>query len=234
MGAGTIISDLTTGIYTAYAILAAVIQREATGHGQYIDIAMVDCMVSLLHTYVANYSANGVIPPRHGNRDLISAPADCYKAKDGYVVMHAGEDKAYELLKKVIGDERLEDPKFDSHQGRVDHQEECESYIHEWFASRTAEQAEHELLKGGVMATTVNDMPRLFASEQLKARQSLVEIEVPYGGTCVFQGSPIKMSEAPVTYNRAPEIGEHNTQVLEDILHKTAEEINDLAKRGII
>lgn len=234
MGAGTIISDLTTGIYTAYAILAAILQREKTGCGQYIDIAMVDCMVSLLHTYVANYSANGVIPPRHGNRDLISAPADCYKAKDGYVVMHAGEDKAYELLKKVIGDPRMEDSKFDTHQGRVTHQEECEGYIHEWFATKTAEQAEKELIGGGVMATTVNDMPRLFASEQLKARNSLVEIDVPYGGKCVFQANPIKMSDAVIDYHRAPEIGEHNAQILSSILHKSEAEIADLVARKII
>ena len=234
MGAGTIISDLTTGIYTAYAILAAVLQREKTGHGQYIDVAMVDCMVSLLHTYVANYSANGVIPPRHGNRDLISAPADCYKAKDGYVVMHAGEDKAYELLKKIIGDPRLADSKFDTHQGRVTHQEECESYIHEWFATKTAQEAEKELIVGGVMATTVNDMPRLFASEQLKARHSLVEIDIPYGGKCVFQANPLKMSDAPISYRRAPEIGEHNAEVLSSVLHKSEIEIADMKTRGII
>ena len=62
LAAGTVISDLTTGLYTAYAILAAVLQRQQTGKGQYIDIAMVDCMVSMLHTYVANYSANGIEP----------------------------------------------------------------------------------------------------------------------------------------------------------------------------
>ena len=73
----------------------------ARAGAEYIDVAMVDCMVSMMHTYIANYSANGIIPERHGNRDPLSAPADCYKAKDGYVVMHAGEDKTYELLKKI-------------------------------------------------------------------------------------------------------------------------------------
>ncbi len=233
-GAGTIISDLSTGLYTAYAILAAVLHREKTGQGQYIDVAMVDCIVSFLHTYIANYSANGIIPPRHGNRDLISAPADCYKAQDGYVVMHAGEDKAYQMLKQVIQDPRMDDPKFDSHQGRVTHQEECEGYIHEWFAKKTAAQAEKELLEGGVMATTVNDMPRLFASEQLKARHSLVEIDVPYGGKCTFQANPLKMSGVDIQYHRAPEIGEHNAEVLSKLLNKSEEEIQDLRNRGVI
>ncbi len=234
LGAGTIISDLTTGIYTAYAILAAILQREKTGEGQYIDIAMVDCMISMLHTYVANYSANGIIPERHGNRDPISAPADCYTTKDGYVVMHAGEDKTYELLKKIVGDPRLEDHKFDSHQGRVTHQEELEGYLHEWFAARTAEEAEQALVSGGVIAAVVHDMPRLFASEQVKARQSLVQMEVPGAGMCTFQGSPLKMSGAPVTYTRAPKIGEHNEQVLHDVLGRSEEQIKALAEKGII
>lgn len=151
LGAGTVISDLTTGLYTAYAILAAVLQRKKTGEGQYIDISMTDCMVSFMHTYIANYAANGIIPPRHGNRDLLSAPADCYQAKDGYVVMHAGEDKTYVLLKKIIQDPRMEDPKFDTHQGRVDFQEELEGYVQAWFAERTATEAEAALVEGGVM-----------------------------------------------------------------------------------
>ena len=151
LGAGTVISDLTTGLYTAYAILAAVLQREKAGEGQYIDISMTDCMVSFMHTYIANYAANGIIPPRHGNRDLLSAPADCYQAKDGYVVMHAGEDKTYVLLKKIIQDPRMEDPKFDTHQGRVDFQEELEGYVQAWFAERTATEAEAALVEGGVM-----------------------------------------------------------------------------------
>lgn len=234
LGAGTIISDLTTGIYTAYAILAAILQREKTGKGQYIDISMVDCMVSLLHTYVANYSANGIIPERHGNRDPISAPADCYTTKDGYVVMHAGEDKSYELLKKIVGDPRMEDHKFDSHQGRVTHQEELEGYLHEWFADRTAKEAEQALVNGGVIAAVVHDMPGLFASEQLKARGTLVQMEVPNAGMCTFQGSPLKMSEAPVTYQRAPRIGEHNEEILESVLGKSAAQIRELQEKGVI
>jgi len=234
LAAGTVISDLTTGIYTAYAILAAILQREKTGKGQYIDIAMVDCMVSMLHTYVADYAANGVVPERHGNRDPISAPADCYRAKDGYVVMHAGEDKTYEKLKKVVGDKRMDDPKFDTHQGRVDHQEEVEGYLHEWFEHKTAEEAERELVDGGVIAAIVHDMPRIFASEQIRARGTLVDLEVPNAGTCTFQGSPLKLSAAPVVYRRAPMIGEHNDEVLAGLLGKSAEEIAAFREKGVI
>lgn len=234
LGAGTVISDLTTGLYTAYAILAAVLHREKTGKGQYIDVSMTDCMVSMLHTYVANYAANGVIPPRHGNRDLISAPADCYKTKDGYVVMHAGEDKAYELLKKVVNDPRMDDPKFDTHQGRVDNQEEVEGYLHQWFEARTAAEAEKALCDGGVIAAIVNDMPGLFRSEQLKARGTLVEMEVPGAGVCTFQGSPLKMSEAPVDYVRAPMIGEHNREILSSVLGRSEGEIAELERSGVL
>lgn len=234
LGAGTVISDLTTGLYTAYAILAAVLQREKTGEGQYIDISMTDCMVSFMHTYIANYAANGIIPPRHGNRDLLSAPADCYQAKDGYVVMHAGEDKTYVLLKKIIQDPRMEDPKFDTHQGRVDFQEELEGYVQAWFAERTATEAEAALVEGGVIAAAVNDLPRLFASQQLKARNTLVEMEVPGAGMCIFQGSPLHMLEAPVSYQRAPKIGEHNEEILSGLLGMAPETVEQLRQSGVI
>lgn len=234
LAAGTIISDLTTGIYTAYAILAAVIQREKTGEGQYIDMSLVDCMVSLMHTYIANYSANGIIPPKHGNRDLLSAPADCYKTKDGYVVMHAGEDKAYILLKKIIQNPALDDPKFDSHQGRVTHQEELESYVQAWFSERTVEEAYKALSDGGVISARVNDMAGLFHDEQIRSRNMLVELEVPGAGMCTFQGNPIKMSAAPITYHRAPKIGEHNEDILCGVLGKTTQEVLRLKESGIL
>lgn len=234
VAAGTVISDLTTGLYTAYAILAAVIQRNTTGKGQYIDIAMVDCMVSMLHTYVANYAANGIIPERHGNRDPLSAPADCYKAKDGYVVMHAGEDKSYELLKKLIGNPAMEDPKFDTHQGRVDYQEELEGYVQEWFSKRTAAEAEDALVQAGIITARVNDMPLLFKDRQIRARGDLIDLEVPGAGMCTFQGSPLHMSEAPVTYTRAPMVGEHNDQILAQILGKSPEQIDAYKQGGVI
>ncbi len=235
LGAGTVISDLTTGLYTAYAILAAVIQRNTTGKGQYIDIAMVDCMVSLLHTYVANYSANGIIPTRHGNTDPLSVPADCYRAKDGgYVVMHAGEDKTYELLKKLIGNPALDDPRFDSHQGRVDYRDEVEGYVREWFLTKTAAEAEDELAKAGIITACVNDMPGLFSSEQIRSRGDLVELEVPGAGKCTFQGSPLHMSEAPVTYERAPMIGEHNAEILKNVLGWSDEQVEASRAQGII
>ena len=234
LGAGTVISDLTTGLYTAYAILAAVLQREKTGKGQYIDISMTDCMVSFMHTYIANFSANGVVPPRHGNRDLLSAPADCYKTGDGYVVMHAGEDKTYKLLKKIIGDPRMENSKFDTHQGRVDFQDELEGYVQAWFAERTAAEAETALVEGGVIAAAVNDLPRLFASRQLKDRNMLVEMEVPGAGMCTFQGSPLHMSEAAVSYQRAPMVGEHNREILTNLLGMAPEMVEQFRRTGVI
>ena len=234
LGAGTVVGDFTTGLYTAYAILTAVLHREKTGEGQYIDIAMTDCIVSFLHTYIANYSANGVVQKPHGNRDPLSVPADCYKAKNGYVVMHAGDDKPYALLKELLGDPRLEDPKFDTHQGRVDHCEELEGYVGEWFSDKTAEEAERLLSSKGIITAVVNDLPRLLESEQLRVRGAFVDLEVPGAGVCTFQASPIKMSNAPVTYHRAPTIGEHNAEIFESVLGINAEELKALQDKGVI
>lgn len=234
LGAGTVIADLTTGLYTAYAILAAVIQRGRTGKGQYIDIAMTDCMVSLLHIYVPDYAANGTVPKRHGNRDPLSAPADCYQTADGYIVMHAGEDKAYASLKQLIADARLTDPKFDSHQGRVLYQEELEKYLRDWFKDKTTDEAERTLLNNGIMAARVYDMPHIFTSEQIKQRGMLVEMDVPNAGTCIFQGNPIHMSDLQISYKRAPMVGEHNQEIFGTLLKKEDGILRSMQEEGII
>lgn len=234
LGTGTVIADLTTGLYTAFAILAALVGREKTGSGTYIDIAMTDCMVSFLHTYVANYAANGIAQAPHGNRDPLSAPADCYQTRDGYVVMHAGDDKPFRLLKELIGDARMEDARFDTHQGRIDYQEELERYVQEWFRGKTAKEAETLLCEKGIIAAMVNDIPHLLNSRQLQARGAFVDLEVPGAGTCTFQASPIHFSDIPVTYHRAPTVGEHNPEIYESLLGLGAAELQELQKNGVI
>lgn len=235
MATGTIMSDFTTGLYTAYAILAAVIERNTTGRGQYIDIAMVDCMISFMHTYVANYAANGIIPERHGNTDPLSVPADCYHTKDdGYVVMHAGEDKSWVLLKQLVGNPAMDDHRYDTHQGRVEYREEVESLVRAWFETVTAEEALQALVGAGIICSPVNDMAGIFRSEQIRARGDLIELEVPGAGMCTFQASPIKMSDTTVDYTRAPEIGEHNEEILRNILHKNDAEIVQYKEQGAI
>lgn len=234
LGAGTIVADFTTGLYTAYAILAAVLQREKSGEGQYIDVAMTDCIVSFMHTYIANYTANGIVQEPHGNQDPLSVPADCYKTVDGHVVMHAGDDRPFSMLKELLCDPRLEDPKFDTHQGRVEHREELEGYVEQWFCDKTAAEAERLLTSKGIIATIVNDLPRLLASEQLKARNAFVELEVPGAGVCTFQANPIKMSDADIEYRRAPMVGEHNAEVYGSILGISAEGVEHLKQKGVI
>jgi len=234
LGTGTVIADLTTGLYTAYAILAALLHREKTGKGKYIDIAMTDCVVSMLHTYVANYSANGIIQAPHGNRDPLSVPADCYQTKDGYVVMHAGDDKPFKLLKELLGDARMENPKFDTHQGRIDCRDELEGYVQEWFKGKTAEEAEQLLAGKGIISSVVNDIPHLLQSKQLQARGAFVELEVPGAGMCTFQASPIKFSDATVTYQRAPMVGEHNEEIYKNLLGLDSAQMRHLIETGVI
>ncbi|MDR3717152.1 MAG: CoA transferase [Bryobacteraceae bacterium] len=233
--AGSVIIDHTAGLMMALGIMVALFDREHTGKGQYLDLSLVDCAIPFLQTYIPNYSANGVVAGLHGNKDLLSCPADTYLCSDGaYVYMHAGTQALYARLVDLINDDRLRDEKFATVQGRNDNQPELEEIVKEWFLMVTGAEAEAKLAAASVIGVEVSDIPRLFKSEQGKLRQQLVDMEVPGVGQVTFPANPIKLSDAPVEYQRAPTIGEHNSEVYGRVLGLSEAEIQHLSKIGAI
>nr|WP_321980876.1 CoA transferase [uncultured Cohaesibacter sp.] len=232
---GTVISDHITGWMMAMGVLLALIDRNNTGKGQHLDIGMLDSTLPLLQTYVPNYVATGEIASLHGNKDLLSCPADTYLCKDGtYVYMHAGTQNLYFRLVDLIDDDRLRDEKFQTVEGRMANQPELESYVSEWFLTVTGAQAEEKLAKARVIGVQVCDIPQIFKNKQIKARESIVDIEVPGLGPLPFIANPIKMSNHNVDYKPAPQIGEHNFEVLSELLGMTKEEVEHLTEVGAI
>lgn len=234
-GAGTTFVDHVAGLTTAYSVLLALLDRVTTDEGQYIDVALVDCIVPFLQTYIPNYSANGIVPPLHGNRDLLSCPADTYPTEDGLLVdMHAGTDVLYGRLVEVIGDERMRAEKFSTVEGRNANQEEIEGIVQEWFLTQKGEEAVDKLGEAAVPAVLVTDIPRLFRSEQGRIRGQLVDIDVSGLGAVTFPASVIKLSRHPVEYRRAPTLGEHNVEVYGRVLGLSPAAVEDLQRRGVI
>jgi crotonobetainyl-CoA:carnitine CoA-transferase CaiB-like acyl-CoA transferase len=233
--AGTVIIDHTAGVMMALGILLALYDREHTGKGQYIDIALVDCAIPFLQTYIPNYSANGVVAGLHGNKDLLSCPADTYRCADGtYVYMHAGTQGLYARLLELINDDRLRDERFATVDGRNANQPELEEIVKEWFLTVTGEEAEAKLAEASVIGVVVSDIPQLFKSEQGKLRQQLVDMDVPGVGRVTFPGNPVKMSADTVEYRRAPTVGEHNAEVYGKLLGVSESELERLSKIGAI
>jgi CoA:oxalate CoA-transferase len=233
--AGTVVADHTAGLTMAAGILLALYDRERTGKGQYIDVGLVDCTIPFMQTYIANYSANGVVAGLHGNQDLLSCPADTYRCSDGtYVYMHAGTQALYGRLVELIGDDRLRDEKFATVDARNENRAEVEAIVSEWFTTVTSAEAEERLAEAHVIGVAVSDIPGMFDNEQGRMRHWLVDMDVPGVGSVTFPGNPLKMSNSSVDYRRAPLVGEDNADVYGGILGLTDSEIERLSEIGAI
>ncbi|HEX9170037.1 MAG TPA: CaiB/BaiF CoA-transferase family protein [Roseiarcus sp.] len=212
--AGVAISDLFTGLYGVIAIEAALIARERTGRGQYVDLALFDSMTTMLANQAMNYLASGQSPKRMGNAHVNLAPYQTLPVADGWLIVAVGNDGQFARLCGVLGLEPLaKDERFATNPGRVVNRVEMEREL----VAKTATWMRNDLLAAleaaVVPAGPINTIGDLFADPQFKARGMLIELHGISG-----LRSPILMSESPLTLERrSPKLGEHQTEILREI-----------------
>jgi crotonobetainyl-CoA:carnitine CoA-transferase CaiB-like acyl-CoA transferase len=212
--AGVAIADLFTGLYGAIAIEAALIERERSGRGQHLDLALFDSMSAMLANQAMNYLASGKSPRRMGNAHVNLAPYQTLPVADGWLIVAVGNDGQFARLCGVLGLEKLAvDPRFATNPGRVTNRVEMDREL----TAKTAQWKRDDLLAAlecaVVPAGPINTIGDLFADPQFKARGMLIE---PQGIPGVR--SPIVMSESPlVLERRSPKLGEHQAEILREI-----------------
>lgn len=217
--AGLPICDQLTSVYTAFGIMTALYSREKTGKGQFIDVALLDCVASIMYTYIPDYDANGVIPTQQGIEDLLVAPCKRFKTKDGYIFIHSGFDSAYAKLAKLIGDPFLLDEKYEKNAERLADRKAVEGAVEKWTMSLTSEDAVDALSEVGIPAGPVNNIGQLCNDPQIKHRNTFVKVEVEGAGEILYPGPAVKFpGTEPVKPARAPRLGEHNKEILGDLL----------------
>lgn len=226
---GTQIADHVAGIVCALGCMSALYEREKTGVGQYIDTAMIECLVPMLQTILPDFAMTGHKVGLHGNTDMLSCPADCYKAQDGYVIMYAGSDLLYGKLSDALGVPEMKNEKFSSVALRNENKEEVESIVRKWVSEHTSDDVERIWLAAGIPAAKVSDVEDVYNSEQLRSRSFFVDVEVPGIGKVPFASSPVRLSAHPAAeYKPAPRMGQHNRDVYQGILGLSDEEIKTL------
>ncbi len=155
---GESIADVTAGVFATNAILTALIQRGITGHGQHLDISMLESMLKLQPLIAARLHATGKTPTRVGNRHGISAPFGAFQAQDGTFVLAVLNDKLFKAMAEVIGQPAIiADPRFATDPLRFEHEATLRSLIQNWSLHQTAAQAVEALMKAGVPAAEVLD-----------------------------------------------------------------------------
>ena len=206
MKMGVSISDLTCGLYSVIAIQSALLMRERTGRGQHVDMALLDCSVSLLANQAMSFFASGENPPRMGNAHAQVVPYGVYRAKDGEVVLAPANDRLFRALMRVLGrDDMADDPRLADNAGRIANRSWVEAEIERQVAGRELEPLLAACREAGVPAGPINDCAAVFADPQVVAR----ELKIAPGGVPGLR-SPFRFSDAELALDHpSPRHGEH-------------------------
>ncbi len=233
---GTAISDVMAGVSLAVGVLAAYIKKQQTGLGQKVDVALVDSIVSALEIINQIYLVSGRNPERIGNRYEASYPYDSFKAKDGMLVIGAGNNKLFDLLAALMGRPELSrDERFKSNPDRVINHAALKPIIEEWLAGYSTTEAVDMILAAGVPAGPINTIEQVTKDPHIAgAREMFVEIEHPIAGRMRITGNQIKLNETPVQFrSAAPLLGQHTREILAEVLHIDDVEYERLAAEGV-
>ncbi|HVJ50419.1 CoA transferase [Desulfitobacterium sp.] len=234
---GTAMSDVLAGLSVTIGVLAALRGREVTGRGQKVDIALVDSVVASLEIINQIYLVTGKNPQRIGNRYESTYPYDSFKASDGSYVIGCGNDKLFGLLCKAMNmPELASDERFDSNPKRVQRHAELKLIIEECTKDKTIDEVVDLLLAAGIPAAPINTIERVVKDPHIAgAREMFVEIEHPKAGKMKVTGSQLKFSDTKISIRQpAPLLGQHNKEVLTQLLNLSEDRIQELADKGVI
>ena len=217
---GVAVSDLMTGMYATQAVLAALLHRERTGEGQYIDVALLDVQVAMLANMNTNFLVSGQPPRRWGNAHPNIVPYQTFRAADQWIVVAVGNDDQYRRFCELAGRPDLHrDERFARNSNRVRNRETLVPMIADLVAQHPATWWLEALERAGVPCGPINDLRQVFDNEQVRARGLRIDIEREDAGPVPLVGSPLKMSATPPSYRLPPpRLGEHTAQVLRELL----------------
>jgi crotonobetainyl-CoA:carnitine CoA-transferase CaiB-like acyl-CoA transferase len=239
---GVAVVDLTTGLYAAIAILAALVQRGRTGSGQYIDLSLLDVSVALLANQGMNFLTTGVAPERRGNAHPSIVPYQDFPTQDGWIMLAIGNDGQFAHFCRCTGHEAWSsDPRFATNQQRVVNRALLVPMITEITKTRSTRAWLDVLETAGVPCGPINTIAEVFDDPQVAARGLHVEIPVaPANATTLARtvpsiASPLRLSASPVNYRLPPPaLGAHTREVLGEILGLGDAQLDALAQQGAI
>ncbi|MEP7349455.1 MAG: CaiB/BaiF CoA-transferase family protein [Sphingorhabdus sp.] len=235
MKVGVSMIDILAGLYASNAILAALRHRDqASGKGQYIDLALLDCGVAALSHYVQNYLVSGHIPERRGNGGFGGIPSQSFRCADGDIFLVASTLKQFRALAEVIGQPELaNDPRFATVQGRIANRDALLAILDAVFVTRSVADWLAVLEAADVPVSPVNDLDGVFANPQVQHRGLLQEVDHPVAGPLKLVRNPIRMSDADSgTVTVPPGVGEQTDAVLGELGYD-ARAISALRSTGV-
>lgn len=233
---GVAVADLFTGLYATIAILAALRHAEATGQGQHIDMALLDCQTAVLANQAANFLVSGQSPRRLGNAHPNIAPYQVFPSKDGHIVLAVGNDGQWQQFCGAAGQTDIaEDARYKTNAQRVANRDSLIAGLLPVMASMTTARWIEVLDQAGVPCGPIHTIDQVFQDPQVIARGMQQELTRADGNTIPFVANPIKMSLTPPTPRRAPPaLGADTEAELKSLLGLSDAQIEGLRAKGII
>jgi formyl-CoA transferase len=231
------IADSGTGMHCVIGILAALMQRHATGEGQQVEVSMQDAVVNLIRVSLRDHQRLGKAMERTGNQLGAGVPGTSYRCAPGgpndYVFVFAQQQMWHPLLRAIGRDDLIGDPRYETGEARWRNKDAVDALVEGW----TSERAKHEVMQilagAGVPCGACLDTGEVLSDPHLRAREMIVEVEHPVRGKYVTVGNPIKLSASPTAIEPSPLLGQHRHEILKDLGYTDAE-IDALARDGAI
>lgn len=235
---GVSYGDIAAGLFLCIATLAALQERHRSGEGQFVDISMLDCQVTVQENAFVRYLNAGEIPRPLGTRHPVITPFQVFPTKDGYVAvaLRGGVKNQWPLYCAAINRlDIMDDPRFETGWLRTQNYEVLEPILTEAMKTKTTQEWVAELEQLGIPCGPVNKIDQVANDPQVKARDMFIEVQHPEAGAFKVVNTPFKFSRTPCKAERAaPELGENMPEILGELLGLSPKEIEELRKTGVI
>ena len=233
---GTSISDITAALFTTIGILSALHNRNSTGKGQLVDVAMLDSLVAVLENAIVRYFATDEIPQPLGSRHPAITPFEAFESADGHIIIAIGNDTLWAKFCEHVDQKNLiSDPRFSTNVERTANHSELFPILSEIMRQRTTDEWIDALENIGVPCGPINTIDKVVNHPQVQARDMITHVIHQMTGAVEVPGLPIKLSDTPGDVDiPAPNLGEHTVEILTDVLKMSTDEVKQLKQERII
>ncbi len=214
------IGDSGSGLHCVVGILAALMQRQATGEGQHVEVSMQDAVVNLIRVGLRDHQRFAK-PLERGGNQIGAVPGTTYRCHPGgpndYVFVLAQQQMWHPLLRAIGREDLIGDPRYETADARSRHRDEVNALVDAWTSQRSKHDVMRVLAGAGVPCGACQDTGEVLSDPHLRVREMVVEVPHPVRGRYLTAGNPIKLSASPTTIRMAPLLGQHNHEILESL-----------------
>jgi formyl-CoA transferase len=231
------IGDSGTGMHCVIGILAALMQRHATGEGQRVEVSMQDAVVNLIRVSLRDHQRLGKPMERTGNQLGAGVPGTTYRCAPGgpndYVFIFVQQQMWHPMLRAMGRDDLIGDARYETQDARWRHKAEVDALVEAWTSTRAKHDVMKILAAAGVPCGACLDTGEVLEDPHLRVREMIVEVDHPERGRFFTVGNPIKLSASPTTIGPSPLLGQHREEILKELGYTDAE-ITSLARDSAI